>query len=122
MLRSSNTPPAALQGNVPFLTFISLVSTLGGLLFGFNTVVLSGTLTPLKAQFALSPALEGWLVSSACWPVQWARPLREAGGSGRQRQFGGDARQLAAACRKQAEGQQAQVGQLRFGRAGQEGA
>lgn len=52
------------EGSVLYLTFISIVSALGGLLFGFDTVVISGTLTPLKAQFTLSPALEGWLVSS----------------------------------------------------------
>jgi len=41
------------------------VSALGGLLFGFDTAVISGTLTALKAQFALRAAMEGWLVSSA---------------------------------------------------------
>lgn len=52
------------EGSVLYLTFISIVSALGGLLFGFDTVVISGTLTPLRFQFMLSPALEGWLVSS----------------------------------------------------------
>jgi len=52
------------EGSVPYLTFICIVSALGGLLFGFDTVVISGTLTPLRAQFMLSPTLEGWLVSS----------------------------------------------------------
>lgn len=53
------------QGTVAYLTFISIVSALGGLLFGFDTVVISGTLAPLKAQFTMSAAMEGWLVSSA---------------------------------------------------------
>src|ERR1700743_1559576 len=53
------------QGSVAYLTFISIVSALGGLLFGFDTVVISGTLAPLKVQFAMSSAMEGWLVSSA---------------------------------------------------------
>lgn len=53
------------QDNVAYLTFISIVSALGGLLFGFDTVVISGTLAPLKAQFAMSATMEGWLVSSA---------------------------------------------------------
>jgi len=65
ILQSPKAPAAALQGSVAFLTFISLVSALGGLLFGFDTVVISGTLTPLRAQFALGPVMEGWLVSSA---------------------------------------------------------
>jgi sugar porter (SP) family MFS transporter len=53
------------QGSVCYLTFVSIVSALGGLLFGFDTVVISGTLTPLKAQFGLNATMEGWLVSSA---------------------------------------------------------
>jgi sugar porter (SP) family MFS transporter len=53
------------QGNVTYLTFVCVVSALGGLLFGFDTAVISGTLTSLKAQFALGAAMEGWLVSCA---------------------------------------------------------
>lgn len=45
--------------------FVSTVSSLGGLLFGFDTVVISGALPLLRAQFALGPSMEGWLVSSA---------------------------------------------------------
>lgn len=62
--------PAALsvgkerEGSVLYLTFICVVSALGGLLFGFDVGVISGILTPLRAQFMLSPVLEGWLVSS----------------------------------------------------------
>lgn len=65
MPRSATGPHAGSQGSVLYLTFVSIVSALGGLLFGFDTVVISGTLTPLKSQFTLSPAMEGWLVSSA---------------------------------------------------------
>lgn len=64
-LRSATGPRAESQGSVLYLTFVSIVSALGGLLFGFDTVVISGTLTHLKSQFSLSPAMEGWLVSSA---------------------------------------------------------
>lgn len=53
------------EGSVLYLTFVCIVSALGGLLFGFDTVVISGTLTALKAQFTLQAAMEGWLVSSA---------------------------------------------------------
>ncbi|MCL5744792.1 MAG: sugar porter family MFS transporter [Acidobacteria bacterium] len=65
MSTSAIRSPGTDQGSVAYLTFLSIISALGGLLFGFDTVVISGTLTPLKAQFALSPAVEGWLVSSA---------------------------------------------------------
>jgi sugar porter (SP) family MFS transporter len=53
------------QGSTLYLTFVSVVSALGGLLFGFDTVVISGTLSPLKAQWPMSAAMEGWLVGSA---------------------------------------------------------
>jgi SP family arabinose:H+ symporter-like MFS transporter len=47
------------------LFLITLVVSLGGLLFGFDMAVVSGVLPLLKTQFSLSPALEGWFVSSA---------------------------------------------------------
>ncbi|MDB5147795.1 MAG: sugar:proton symporter, partial [Mucilaginibacter sp.] len=48
-----------------FLTAITLIATLGGLLFGFDMAVISGVLPFVKSQFALSAATEGWFVSSA---------------------------------------------------------
>ncbi len=53
------------EGNLLYLTFVCTVSALGGLLFGFDTAVISGTLTALKSQFTLGATMEGWLVSSA---------------------------------------------------------
>ncbi len=58
-------PNGQSQGSILYLTFVCTVSALGGLLFGFDTAVISGTLTALKAQFVLGAAMEGWLVSSA---------------------------------------------------------
>lgn len=43
---------------------ISLTAALGGLLFGFDTAVISGALPWVKQQFPISVAMEGWLVSS----------------------------------------------------------
>ncbi len=43
---------------------ICYIVALGGLLFGFDTAVISGGLQLIKDQFALSTAMEGWLVSS----------------------------------------------------------
>ena len=43
---------------------ICLIIALGGLLFGFDTAVISGTLEMLRNQFSLSTPMEGWLVSS----------------------------------------------------------
>ncbi|KIO76760.1 sugar:proton symporter [Pedobacter lusitanus] len=48
-----------------FLVAITLVATLGGLLFGFDMAVISGVLPFVKQQFSLSPVTEGWFVSSA---------------------------------------------------------
>jgi SP family arabinose:H+ symporter-like MFS transporter len=44
--------------------FICLTAALGGLLFGFDTAVISGALSPIKIQFSLNSGMEGWLVSS----------------------------------------------------------
>ncbi|MDZ7370864.1 MAG: sugar porter family MFS transporter [candidate division KSB1 bacterium] len=45
--------------------FASFVAALGGLLFGYDTAVISGGIGFLKEFFDLNPAQEGWAVSSA---------------------------------------------------------
>lgn len=50
--------------HLPFLVFICVASALGGLLWGFDAIVISGTISAVKLQFALSPAMEGFFVSS----------------------------------------------------------
>jgi sugar porter (SP) family MFS transporter len=45
----------------------TVVAALGGLLFGFDTVVISGTTSALTTTFGLSPADLGFTVSSALW-------------------------------------------------------
>lgn len=44
--------------------YICLTASIGGLLFGFDTAVISGAINLVKAQFSLNAMLEGWLVSS----------------------------------------------------------
>lgn len=44
---------------------ISAVATLGGLLFGYDTAVISGATEFVQARFALSDVSLGWVVSSA---------------------------------------------------------
>ncbi|MEN8187874.1 MAG: sugar porter family MFS transporter [Bacteroidota bacterium] len=44
---------------------ISFISALGGLLFGFDTAVISGTIRMVSNEFVLGLDLEGWFVSSA---------------------------------------------------------
>ncbi len=48
-----------------YLIGISFVSTIGGFLFGYDTAVISGCNTFLETHFELSPAMLGWVVSSA---------------------------------------------------------
>jgi len=48
-----------------YLTLVPLVASLGGLLFGFDTAVISGTISSLEKQFHLNAIALGWLVSSA---------------------------------------------------------
>lgn len=50
--------------NLPYLVFLCVASTLGGLLWGFDAIVISGTITPVTGQFRLGAAMEGFFVSS----------------------------------------------------------
>ncbi|MBO9727956.1 MAG: sugar porter family MFS transporter [Chitinophaga sp.] len=47
------------------LLLITLIATLGGLLFGFDMAVISGALPFVTDQFHLSDSAQGWFVSSA---------------------------------------------------------
>lgn len=50
-----------------YLAKSAVVAALGGLLFGFDTAVISGATGALSAKFALTPAMLGVTVSSALW-------------------------------------------------------
>ena len=52
------------QTRLAYLLPICLVATLGGLLFGFDTGVISGAIEPLTAKFGMSDFMKGW--ASAC--------------------------------------------------------
>lgn len=47
-----------------YVVLISVVAALGGLLFGFDTAVISGTINFIQPYFGLSEAGLGWTVSS----------------------------------------------------------
>jgi len=47
------------------LVLVCLVASLGGLLFGFDTAVISGTVQQVTNLFGLSSLMEGWFTSSA---------------------------------------------------------
>ena len=50
-----------------YLVKSTVVAALGGLLFGFDTAVISGTTSALTSAYLLSPALLGVTVASALW-------------------------------------------------------
>ncbi|MGE0587293.1 MAG: sugar porter family MFS transporter [Cyclobacteriaceae bacterium] len=48
-----------------FLLLITIVTAMGGLLFGYDTGVINGTQFYFSKYFNLDPALKGWVVGSA---------------------------------------------------------
>ncbi|XWW44914.1 sugar porter family MFS transporter [Fibrella sp. USSR17] len=51
--------------NNTYLYLVCLVAALGGFLFGFDTAVISGTVSLVKSDFTLDAIEEGWFVSCA---------------------------------------------------------
>lgn len=52
------------QVSMKFVTLVSIVAALGGLLFGFDTAVVSGAIGFMKQRFSLNELEVGWAVSS----------------------------------------------------------
>jgi MFS transporter, SP family, xylose:H+ symportor len=53
------------KNNLAYVTFITIVATLGGLLFGYDTAVISGAIGFIRDYFNLNAAMMGWVASSA---------------------------------------------------------
>ena len=53
------------NNNLAYIWWLTITASLGGLLFGYDTAVISGTLSMVRTQFGLNAAMEGWYVSSA---------------------------------------------------------
>ena len=51
--------------NIRYVSFLSIVAALGGFLFGYDTAVISGTVSQVSAQFQLSAMQSGWYVGCA---------------------------------------------------------
>ena len=58
----TDTPAPVGRG---YLLLAAGVATLGGLLFGYDTAVISGAIEPLRQHFGLDAALKGWAAGSA---------------------------------------------------------
>ncbi|MFD0766014.1 sugar porter family MFS transporter [Mucilaginibacter lutimaris] len=56
---------AAAKKSGTYLYLVCLVAALGGFLFGFDTAVISGTVSLVKNDFSLNAVSEGWFVSCA---------------------------------------------------------
>jgi len=53
------------SGNIYFVISVTLIAALGGLLFGYDTAVISGAIGFLQSHFELSSTMKGWVTSSA---------------------------------------------------------
>src|SRR3984957_5943792 len=62
-----NSRKPGLMGINGYLVKSTIVSALGGLLFGFDTAVVAGTTHQLTQVYSLTPYLLGLTVSSALW-------------------------------------------------------
>lgn len=51
--------------NLYYVTFLSVVAALGGFLFGYDTAVISGTVSQVSTQFSLTSLQSGWYVGCA---------------------------------------------------------
>ncbi len=58
------TPDTAPGPSRKFIVLVSFVAALGGLLFGYDTAIISGTIPFIKAYFNLNEYTLGWAVSS----------------------------------------------------------
>lgn len=53
------------KGSIMYVVLVCLVAALGGLLFGYDTGVISGAIGPLEVRFNLDPKGVGWAASCA---------------------------------------------------------
>ncbi|GLI27901.1 major myo-inositol transporter IolT [Agromyces rhizosphaerae] len=68
---SHSTAPAETAtpaGRKGFLVKLTVISTLGGLLFGYDTGVISGALLYMRDDLAMNAVEEAWVVSSLLFP------------------------------------------------------
>lgn len=65
MYPDTKTEPMEKSMSKGYVAFIAIVAAVGGILFGYDTAVISGTTEIVKMQFGLSTGLEGWYVGCA---------------------------------------------------------
>jgi SP family arabinose:H+ symporter-like MFS transporter len=62
--RRNSQPIPPFQGDVRYILLLTLVATLGGLLFGYDTAVIAGAIDYMVEKFTLTPAMKGWITSN----------------------------------------------------------
>lgn len=53
------------SNHLQYIVWLSVVASLGGFLFGYDTAVISGTVDQVSAQFSLNDITKGWYVGCA---------------------------------------------------------
>jgi len=53
------------KNTLGYVIFMAVVAAIGGILFGYDTAVISGTTSIVKNQFMLTDMMEGWYVGCA---------------------------------------------------------
>jgi len=61
----ANFPETLDQGSVGYVYLLAFVAALGGLLFGYDTAVISGAIGYLSERFSLNEIWTGWAAASA---------------------------------------------------------
>jgi len=54
-----------MKNTIGYVIFMAVVAAIGGILFGYDTAVISGTTSIVKNQFQLTDMMEGWYVGCA---------------------------------------------------------
>ncbi|WP_075589896.1 sugar porter family MFS transporter [Labilibacter marinus] len=64
---TNNSIKSPEKKSIVYLWFVSIVAACGGLLFGYDAVVVSGTISQVETQFTFSSAELGFYVSCVLW-------------------------------------------------------
>ena len=67
MAKTENNSIQTEQKSIGYLWFVSTVAACGGLLFGYDAVVVSGTNSQVMAQYGFSSFELGFYVSCVLW-------------------------------------------------------
>lgn len=59
------TKASTTGANTGYIIFLSIASAIGGILFGYDTAVISGTISSVTSQFSLDTIQQGWYVGCA---------------------------------------------------------